>query len=248
MKYILGIDVGGTKIAAALVDEKFRLSKAVIIPTSQTNLAGQLEDLIKGYSGFSGIGIGMPGQVLKSGVVTKLGNVNWSSINLKQLFEGKFKMTVSLINDAKAFALAEATLGAGKGLHTVAGVILGTGVGVGFIQDKQIYFGKDGVAGELEHVTMLDGRLFRDHKKEAGIFKTAQSAKAYLRTLISMIVLSVNPEVIVLGGAWSKLPGMQALTNKLAINVGGYTNKTPVKISKLKHAGIIGAALPLLKP
>jgi len=247
MKKVLGIDVGGTKIAAGLVDYNFNVTKVCIVPTSKFDLLQQLEHLISDYGEFDAIGLGMPGQVLENGTVTKLGNVEWQSVNLKKLFERKFKKPVSVINDAKAFALAEANLGQGKNFDTMAGVILGTGIGVGFIRNKKIYFGKDGLAGELEHVTMPDGRLLREHKKDLGQFKNAQSASRILKTLLDMIILSVNPEVVVLGGAWSKLKGMKELAKDLTTNSGRWISKTPVRISKLKFAGILGAALPLLK-
>jgi glucokinase len=246
MKKVLGIDVGGTKIAAGLVDRNFRVSQVSIMPTSQTDLLGQLERLIMDYNAFDAIGLGMPGQVLHSGEVVKLGNVPWKSLNLKTRLEKKFKIPVSVVNDSKAFALAEAVVGSCKKYDSIAGVILGTGIGVGLISNKKIYFGKDGVAGELEHVVLLDGKMLRDHKRAAGKFNSALAAKKYLKTLLDMIVLSLNPEVIVLGGAWSGLPGMKKLANELATNSGGYQTKTLVKVSKLKHAGIIGAALPLL--
>ena len=248
MKKILGIDVGGTKIAAGLVDNKLRVSSIAIMPTSQTDLVRQLVNLVGSYDGFSAIGLAMPGQVLGNGVVTRLPNVkDFDSVNLKQTMAKKFKVPVNVLNDAKAFTFAEALVGQGKDSTVVAGIILGTGVGVGIVIYKKIYLGKDGIAGELEHVTLLDNKMFRDHRHAAGEFVNAHEAKKYLKTILNMVVLSFNPDVIVLGGSWSKLTGMEVLANTLTTSVGGYKNTTPVRISKLKHAGIIGVALPLLK-
>ncbi len=248
MKQILGIDVGGTKIAAGLIDKSFRVTKLAVLSTSQTDLVKQLVNLIRSYESFSAIGLGMPGQVLANGMITRLPNVNnFKSINFKKILEDKFKVPVNILNDAKAFALAEASIGVGRAYKTVAGVILGTGIGVGIIMDKKIYFGKDGIAGEYEHTVLLDSKMFRDHRHSTGTFKQAANTNKYLKTLLDMIVLSFNPDIIILGGAWSKLSGMEKLANQLTKNVGNYINKTPVKISKLKYAGIIGAALPLLK-
>lgn len=247
MKYILGIDVGGTKIASGLVDENLKLMDVTALPTSQTDLLGQLFDLIDTYDKFEAIGLGMPGQVLSEGKVTRLPNVkNFKSANIKQILQKRFKFEINVLNDAKAFALAEAVVGVGKDLGVLAGVILGTGIGVGLVSDKRIYFGKDGIAGELEHIMLPDGKMLRDHRHDAGQFKTAADTGKYLKTLLDMIVLSWNPDIIVLGGAWSKLSGMNALANGLAANAGGFKNKTPVKISQLKNAGIIGAALSVL--
>lgn len=248
MKYVLGIDVGGTKIAAGLVDKNLKLNKVAILPTSQTDLVGQLIRLIEDYSDFEAIGLAVPGQVQSSGMVTRLPNVqNFRAVNLRTLLEKKFKVPVTVLNDAKSFAFAEAMVGLGKNSKTIAGVILGTGVGVGIVIDGQIYYGKDGIAGEFERVSLLDGKMFRNYRHEAGIFKKASESKKFLRMLFGMIVLSFNPDLIVLGGSWSKLSGMEKLANELTQNVGGYINKTQVKVSKLKHAGVLGAALLALK-
>ncbi len=248
MQNILGLDVGGTKISSGLsVDMK--LSDVRTQATSQKDLVAELITIIQSYKGFEAIGIGMPGQVLHDGTVTYLPNVeNFGLTNLKILLEGKFKVPVKVINDAKAFALAEAVAGAGKDFGVVAGVILGTGVGVGIVMNKQIYFGKDGLAGELEHISFLEGKMFRDYRHSAGQFKYAEEAKKFLKTLLDMVVLSFNPDVIVLGGAWSKLTGMQELANELVRNSGNFITQTPVRVSNLEHPGVIGAALSVLKP
>lgn len=248
MRQILGIDVGGTKIAAGLVDKSFKVSKLAILPTSQADLLGQLGRLIADYDKFEAIGIGMPGQVWPDGTVARLPNVKgFKSLNLKKLLQKRFKVPVEVVNDAKAFALAEALAGSGKRFDSVAGMILGTGIGVGLVINKKIYPGKDGVAGEFDHITLLDGKAIGDHRRKAGMFDHAIETKQYLKMLLGMIILSFNPDIVFLGGAWSRLPGMEKLANELSTNVGGYVNKTPVKVSKLKFAGIIGAALPLLR-
>lgn len=244
MRQILGIDVGGTKIASALVENGLKLKNLNITATSQTDLIRQLMELIKNESNFDAIGLAVPGPVLSDGTVTRLPNVlNFQRTNLKQLFEERFKVPVAVVNDAKAFAFAEAKVGQAQNNKIVAGVTLGTGIGVGIVIDQKIYFSKDGVAGEFEHVKLLDGKLYREQRRAAGRFKTAKEATIYLKTLLDMIVLSFNPDIIVLGGTWAGLPGMEDLANDLTINVGDYENKTPVKISKLQYPSIIGAAL-----
>ena len=244
MKNILGIDVGGTKIASALVENGLKLKNLQVVATSQTDLVRQLIELIKNQADFDAIGLAVPGPVLADGTVIRLPNIaNFQRVNLKTLLEEQFKVPVAIVNDAKAFAFAEANVGQAQNNKVVAGAILGTGVGVGIVMDKKIYFGKDGVAGELEHVTLLDGSMFRARRHDAGEFKTAAAAKAYLKTLFDMIILSFNPDVIVLGGGWSNLPGMEEAANELTINVGDYENQTPVKISKLQYPGLLGAAL-----
>jgi glucokinase len=244
MKKILGIDVGGTKIASALVEDDLKLKNLSLVKTSQIDLVRQLIELVRDESNFDAIGLAMPGPVLADGTVVRLPNVpHFARANLKDVFEQQFQVPVTVMNDAKAFAFAEATAGQGQNNKVVAGAVLGTGIGVGIVIDKNVYFGKDGVAGEFEHVQMLDGRSFRERRHAAGKFMKAKDAEIYLKTLLDMVVLSFNPDVIVLGGGWSDLEGMEELTNRLTIGVGDYDNQTPVKISKMKYPSLIGAAL-----
>ena len=248
MKYILGIDVGGTKIAVGLVDKSFKVIKNRLLPTSQTDLMAQLVHLIESYKDYSAIGLGMPGQVLPDGMVNNLGNVsNFKPVNLKNLLEKKFKVPVSVINDAKAFALAEATVGSGKDHDTVAGIILGTGIGCGFISKGKVYLGYNSLAGEIGHFEMPSGKFFEEEVRVAGPFKNAAAARKYLRSLVSFVVRSIDPEIIVVGGGWSKLPGMQKELETVIKTLRKFPVKTKIKVSSLKHAGIIGAVLPLLR-
>lgn len=248
MKNILGIDIGGTKIASGLVSADFQITDLRTEPTSQDDLMAQIAKIIESYRGFEGIGLGMPGQVLPDGTVIKLPNVEkFPETNVKAILEARFNVPVNVMNDSKSFALAEATLGAGKDASVVAGVILGTGVGVGLVINKQLYMGKDGIAGEFDHMVWLSGELFRDQVKPQKPFTQTEAARPYLRTILSLVVLGFNPDMIVLGGGWSTLPGMLEAAQEYLQHVGGYKNQTSVKLSELSNPGIIGAALPLLK-
>ncbi|OGE73996.1 MAG: hypothetical protein A3I07_03820 [Candidatus Doudnabacteria bacterium RIFCSPLOWO2_02_FULL_42_9] len=244
MAKILGIDVGGTKVASGIVTDGLNVENLEINKTSQVDLVGQLQDIIRDKGSFDAIGLAMPGPVLADGTVMRLPNVpQFQKSNIKQILENQFHIPVAVMNDAKAFALAESIVGQGKGHNVVAAAVLGTGIGVGIVINKQIYFGKDGVAGELEHVQLLDGMLFREHRHAAGPFVKAIDAKKYLKTLLDMIVLSFNPDIIVLSGGWSTLPGMEEMANELTKGAGNYESQTPVKISELMYPSLIGAAL-----
>lgn len=245
---ILGIDVGGTKIAAGLVDKSFHISRVSVLPTSHKDLTKQLLNIIESFNGFDAIGLGMPGQVLPNGLVNRLGNIpNFKPINVKEMLEKKFRVRVSVINDAKAFALAEARIGAGKAFASVAGVILGTGIGVGFVQNGQVYFGANSLAGEIGHMELPNGKFLEEIVRQDGPFKNARQAQKYLRTLMSVVVRSMDPEIIVVGGGWSGLAGMEKELKQIIKTLRKFPVKTLVKVSKLKHAGVIGAALFAIK-
>jgi predicted NBD/HSP70 family sugar kinase len=246
MKYILGIDVGGTKIAAGLVTKDGKVSDLKVLPTFQNDLGGQLVELIKSYKEYSGIGLGLPGQVLPSGEVPYLPNIpRFKDKNLKKVLEKQFRVPVVLNNDADAFAYAESVLGFGKGQPIVAGVILGTGIGLGMVIDKKIFPGSEGAAGEIGRFPMLDGTPLEVHVRNAGKFQNAKAAEKYLRLILSYVVLSFNPHIIILGGSWSKLPGMESAANAIIKSLEHYKSKTKVKVSKFPHVELVGTALPL---
>lgn len=249
MKPFLGIDVGGTKIAAGLVHKNYKISNILIQPTSQTNLLKQLEQIIKIYHGkFSGIGLGMPGRVLSNGTVIRLPNIpRFKKTNLKKLLQNKFHTPVVVLNDADAFILAENTLGVGKKYQIVAGVILGTGIGVGITINKKIYIGANDLAGEVGHFTMPNGIIFEKFFKSSGHIKNANQIKSQITMLLNFIVRSFDPEVIIFGGAISKIPQFEKVTKAMLKTVYHSPLKTKIFISKLPCPGIIGAVIPLFR-
>jgi glucokinase len=169
-KMIIGIDVGGTKIAGGLVDKKGRLDKAVTLPTKanegfETSF-GQVSTVIKrlinqadGPDHIKGIGICCPGPLNpRTGVVINPPNLpGWVNIHFAERVEKEFQLPARLENDANAAGLAEVLFGAAVGHNDVFYVTVSTGVGTGIIINKKIYHGKNGFAAEGGHVTI-------DHK------------------------------------------------------------------------------------
>ncbi len=248
MKYVLGIDVGGTKIAAGLVDKYYRVTKAKVLPTSQADLTGQLIRLIGSYENFEAIGLALPGPVSPNGFVGRLPNVkNFKPVNFKKLLSSRFKIPVKIINDAKAFTLAEAILGSGRDYKTVAGVILGTGIGSGLVKNKKIYDSKNPLAGEIGHVAVKKGLTLEQLMQRVPKYTKPAQAEKIAALVLSLVVRTTDPDIVVFGGGRMTLPGMEGILRR-SLKLGiKHPVKTKVKVSKLKHAGIIGAALPLLK-
>lgn len=166
-KMIIGIDVGGTKVAGGLVDKKGRLDKTVTLPTKADEgfdaSFGQIMTVIKrlinqagGNENIQGIGICCPGPLNpRTGVVINPPNLpGWTNIRFTELVEKEFRLPARLENDANAAGLAEVLFGAAVGHHDVFYVTVSTGVGTGIITNKKIYHGKNGVAGEGGHVTI----------------------------------------------------------------------------------------------
>jgi glucokinase len=166
-KLIIGIDVGGTKVAGGLVTFKGRLVESQVVPTYAdkgftrsytqiTHLIGRLVHAAGGKENVGGIGICAPGPLNpKTGVVLNPPNLpGWRNIELAKLLEKKFGLPAKVENDANAAGLAEVLFGAAVGYKDVFYVTVSTGVGTGIIVDRKIYHGKNGIAGEGGHVSI----------------------------------------------------------------------------------------------
>jgi glucokinase len=164
---IIGIDVGGTKVAGGLVNRKGRLLKAIDVPTraaegfetSLRQILGVVEQLIQQggeMDNIAGIGICAPGPLNpKTGVIINPPNLpGWRNIPLARRVEKQFGIPTRVENDANAAGLAEVLFGSAVGYRDIFYVTISTGIGTGIIINKQIYQGKNGFAGEGGHVSV----------------------------------------------------------------------------------------------
>lgn len=154
----IGIDIGGTKLAAIALDdggaERARLREPV--PRSFDGLvdavAGMVERLTAGGGRASGVGISIPGVITRDGGIAMIVNLPWlEGRPLRPALEARLGCPVALANDANCFTLSEATDGAAVGAEVVFGVILGTGVGGGLVVDGRVLVGANATAGEWGH-------------------------------------------------------------------------------------------------
>jgi glucokinase len=106
---------------------------------------------------FVGMGVGTPGICDAEGVVEIFTNLpgQWRGVPFLHLLKAGLAMPVTLINDARAFTLAEGRMGAGKGAQIVACMTLGTGIGGGLMIDGELFQGAHGIAGEIAHQTVM---------------------------------------------------------------------------------------------
>ncbi len=166
-KYIIGIDVGGTKVAGGLVTRQGKLSDAQVVPTHAdkgfeksfaqiTHLIRRLLRAAGGKENVGGIGMCAPGPLNpKTGMVINPPNLpGWRNIELVKLVETEFGLPAKLENDANAAGLAEVLFGSAVGFKDVFYVTASTGIGTGVIIDGKIYHGKNGIAGEGGHVSI----------------------------------------------------------------------------------------------
>ena len=170
-KYFIGIDIGGTKIAAGLVKEPGQIISRLKEPTPKNASEKQilalvykiiqtllLENELKANA-IVGIGIGVPGIVEEStGKVLITPNINLSGCELKAEIEQKFKIKTAVGNDVNVGLLGEQWFGAAKEAQSVIGIFPGTGVGGAIVINGKLISGVHGAAAEIGHmIVAVDG-------------------------------------------------------------------------------------------
>jgi len=176
-KYIIGIDIGGTKISAALFKDD-KILKSVKIKTPQKSRREFLNKLgvlisevileLADKKEISGIGCGVAGAIdLGKGIILNAPNIKiLNGFNIKKWLERKFSCEVRIDNDSRSFLRAEYLFGAGRGYKNIVGMTFGTGIGGGIIMNGEMVYGINGSAGEVGHMII---NLKEDFESLAGI-------------------------------------------------------------------------------
>jgi glucokinase len=158
MKYLVGIDIGGTSIRAALLDEERNIiDKLKLENEVEKGPEYNIDKLINKINSdwkdknIIGIGAGCPGVInLKEGIITKASNLSsWEGFNVRKYIEEKSGIKTAFNNDANIAGLAEAMIGAAKGAESVFYMTVSTGVGGALIIDNKIINGFNSLAGEV---------------------------------------------------------------------------------------------------
>lgn len=167
MALTIGVDVGGTKVAAGVVDERGTILEKVRRPTPSTNpketaeTIAEVVDLLKGkYEEVSAVGLGTAGFVDETrSTVLFAPNLAWRDEPIKEKVEHLVGLPVVVENDGNATAWGEARFGAGRGENFLVLVALGTGIGGGIIINGELYRGRFGIGAEMGHFRVVpDGR------------------------------------------------------------------------------------------
>ncbi len=191
--YRLGIDLGGTNIAAGVVDENYKIIGTGKVKTgahrSNDEIADDMakaarmaiEDAGVDISEIVAMGVGSPGSVIPSkGIVATSNNLKFSNLPLCAMMKERLGVDFYLENDANAAAYGELLAGAGKGCKDFVAITLGTGVGGGIIIDGKIFSGFNNAGGELGHtVITVDGEQCNCGRK--GCWEVYASATALIR-------------------------------------------------------------------
>lgn len=202
-KVIIGVDIGGTKISAGLLNYK----GDILIVKTELTLADQpkdvvlrqifkvIDDLIQdskvSIEDIKGIGVCCPGPLNpKTGEIFNPPNLQslWN-INLKNIIFDHFKVPVLVENDANAAGLAEILIGAAKDCNNILYVTVSTGIGTGIIIDRKIYHGKNGFAGEGGHISINIYERVICNCKAAGCIESMASGTAIARLASQLVKL-----------------------------------------------------------
>ncbi len=193
MKYVFGVDLGGTTVKIGLLDNYGNKQEVWEIPTRKgdggshilPDIAEAIRDKMKEKNiddaDVAGVGIGVPGAVDGNGNVMQAVNLGWGKFNIRDELHSLVKLPVKAGNDANVAALGECWKGGGKGYKDMLMVTLGTGVGGGIIVDGKILNGATGSGGEIGHIHLQDDEVEACGCGNHGCFEQYASATGAVR-------------------------------------------------------------------
>ena len=270
---LVGIDLGGTNLRAGLLKDGRLLRVAAVAlcsNSSQNEILDQIQDLIGGFAdiGIDGIGIGVPSIVdVDRGIVYDVQNIpSWREVPLQDHLESRFTVPVYVNNDANCFAVGEKVFGKGKDYQNMVGLIIGTGLGAGLIINNKLYAGRNCGAGEFGMIPWKEGILedycsgqfFKTtcnspgeqlfHEASQGNMRAKEVFAEFGRNLgnaIGIILLTIDPEIVILGGSVSKSFAFfrDAMWDSLSSFPYPRTlRQLRIEVSEVDNVAILGAA------
>ena len=216
--YYIGIDLGGTNVAAGLVDETGKLLGKASVPTPHGAelVADAIADAARLAAGEAGmeldrvasVGLTAPGIIdPEKGIVFRAVNMGLENVPLVDLVSRRLGLPGVLENDANAAALGEYVAGAGRGCESLLAITLGTGVGAGAVLDGKLYTGFNYTALEAGHtVIRRGGRLCNCGRR--GCWETYASATGLIRS--TREAMESHPE----SGLWKLAPTLEDVNGK----------------------------------
>ena len=211
LDWAVGIDLGGTNIRVAKVDALGKVSQPIFVEIDKSyadspnfaQIISIVDEIISSNQEHPplGIGFGVTGPInVKTGIIDNPFTLpSFFQGNIKKTLEDRFNLKVAVENDANAACIGEAIFGAGEGADIVACLILGTGVGVGVINNGVVYRGANGAHPEAGHVhvdatgplcycgrngcleALVSGTALKNIGVERGVLSAGQNAKDLVR-------------------------------------------------------------------
>ena len=169
--YRVGVDLGGTNIVSAVVDDEYKIIAKGHAPTNSGRSAEEIFDDMAGtivsavrsagltMEDIGSVGVGTPGSVNKAkGLIEYANNLGFDKVPAYELLHSRTGIDrIYIDNDANCAALGEAVAGAGKGVKNFVAITLGTGVGSGIIVNGKLVTGVNYAAGEMGHMVIVAG-------------------------------------------------------------------------------------------
>ncbi len=177
-KFIVGIDIGGTNIRAALLDEERNIVDKIKIKNEvekgpEYNLSKITNYINEQWitKGIRGVGVGCPGPLnIKTGTILKAPNLSgWDNFNVKKFIEDNTSLKTEVNNDANVAGLAEARIGAAKDAESVFYITVSTGVGGALIIDNKIINGANSFAGEICNLIINEDKYSHSGLVQGGL-------------------------------------------------------------------------------
>lgn len=268
----IGVDLGATNIRAGIVEAGviYRIvSEPFPHDKTEKDTINSLVSAIRKVmnSNIKGIGIGVPSIVdARHGIVYNAVNVpSWKEVHLKEILEHEFRIPVIVNNDCNCFAFGERYYGEATIYHNIVGVTLGRGLGAGIIINNMLYEGMNTSAGEIGSLPYLDSDYenycaanFFDKYNTTGqvLYLRAEEGNEealsiwglfgyHVGNLIKGILLTYDPEAIVIGGGIAKAYRFFEEAMHKQINTFLYPHmvkNVEILFSKKENIGLLGAA------
>lgn len=251
----IGIDIGGTKIVIAIVDETGQILTQKVYPTNAelgphaivNNIVKEIE-ILKSSTSLKPvtIGIGVAGQILLDGTVKFAPNLRWRQVPLKNLISDALQMPTWVMNDVRAATWGEWKYGAGKGANDLLCLMIGTGIGGGVVVGGRLLTGANNGAGEIGHFPVqLNGLkctcgnigCLETLASGWGIAKLAQQASLHVNSTKDVLKLAEQ-------GNQASLEIIENATKAIVAGCIGYANV--FNPSHLIIGGGLGLAIPNL--
>lgn len=223
----IGVDLGGTNLRTALIDDQGQISSTVKTDTQAAqgaaNVLRRVADAIRmlpGWEEAKGIGMGIPGGVSKDGEKTVLTSnlVGFDGFPVRSYLSSLTGKPVAMENDANAACLAEALLGAGRKMDIVVYVTVSTGIGGGICINGQLLRGAHGCAGEFGCMSCDPGRApYGD--LPPGAIESESSGEGLVRRAEASLGLAFSHAGEVYDLAASGHPGAAALANRSILDL-----------------------------
>jgi glucokinase len=231
----IGIDVGGTKIAAGVIDRKGAILRRIERPTpteSQDELLDAFDEVVSDLmvDGVGAVGFGLPSTIdQRVGRVVGSVNVPLADFDFRHRMGDRLSVPVALDNDGNVAAIAEWKIGAGKGASHMIMLTLGTGIGSGLILDGKPYRGSVGAGAEIGHMVLQYGgeRCSGINCTGHGHFEQLASGRAADRIAVRILGEEATGRELVgaaRGGNADALEAVREIGRRLGAGLGSLVN------------------------